>query len=100
MLRDGQIVAEAYGCLWTRDRVEMAAITHPDHRGRGYATAVCAHLIDTCEAVGFETYWSCDAHNEASLKLATKRGYEGPRDYRMFRYAQQPGVAVRTPVMA
>ncbi|MBE2212303.1 MAG: GNAT family N-acetyltransferase [Opitutaceae bacterium] len=86
MLVDGQIAAEAYGCLWTRDRVELAAVTHREYRGRGYATAVCAHLIDTCEAVGFETYWSCDADNDASLHLATKLGYDDPRDYRLLRY--------------
>lgn len=86
MLVDGRIVAEAYGCLWTRDRVELAATTLPESRGRGHATAVCAHLIDTCEAVGFETYWSCDAQNDASLRLATKLCYEDPRDYRLLRF--------------
>lgn len=92
MLVDGRIVAEAYGCLWTRDRVELATVTHPECRGRGYATAVCAHLIDTCEAVGFETYWSCDAGNEPSLRLAVKLGYDEPRDYRLLRF-ERAGVA-------
>lgn len=97
LLVDGQIAAEAYGCLWTGDRVELAAVTHPDFRGRGYATAVCAHLIDTCEAVGFSTYWSCDADNDASLRLAVKLGYDDPRDYRLLRFEQTP---VSVPVMA
>lgn len=100
LLVEGRIVAEAYGCLWTRDRVELAATTHPEHRGRGYATAVCAHLIDTCEAVGFETYWSCDADNEASLKLAVKLGYDGAKDYRLLRFEQTPVVAALAPVAA
>lgn len=86
LLVEGRVAAEAYGCLWTRDRVELAATTLPEYRGRGYATAVCAHLIDTCEAVGFETYWSCDAHNDGSLRLATKLGYDDPRDYRLLRF--------------
>ena len=90
LLVEGRIVAEAYGCLWTRHRVELAAMTHPESRGRGYATAVCAQLIDTCEAVGFETYWSCDAGNEASIRLATKLGYEDPRDYRLLRFDRAP----------
>lgn len=90
ILMDGRVAAEAYGCLWTRDRVELAAVTQPEYRGRGLATAVCAHLIDTCEAVGFETYWSCDAGNDASLHLATKLGYDDPRDYRLLRYERTP----------
>jgi GNAT superfamily N-acetyltransferase len=96
LLVDGRIVAEAYGCLWTRDRVELAATTLPECRGRGYATAVCAHLIDTCEAVGFETYWSCDAHNDGSLRLAVKLGYDDPRDYRLLRFerASEPAAPV------
>ena len=93
MLVDGRIVAEAYGCLWTRDRVELAAITHPASRGRGYATAVCAHLIDTCEAVGVETYWSSDADNEPSLRLANRLGYHDPRVYRVLRFERVPVAA-------
>lgn len=90
LLVDGRIMAEAYGCLWTGDRVELAVMTHPEARGRGFATAACAHLIDTCEAVGFQTYWSCDADNEPSLHLAHKLGYDEPRDYRLLRFDQAP----------
>ena len=97
MLVDGRIASEAYGCLWTRDRVELATITHAEYRGRGYATAVCAHLIDTCEAVGFETYWSCDAQNETSLRLAVKLGYDEPRDYRLLCFDR---ASVPAPVLA
>jgi GNAT superfamily N-acetyltransferase len=86
LLVDGQIVAEAYGCLWTRDRVELVVTTQAGHRGRGYATAVCAHLIDTCEAVGVGTYWSCEAHDDASLRLAVKLDYAAPRDFRLLRF--------------
>lgn len=93
MLVDGRIVAESYGCLWTRERVELAVTTLSESRGRGYATAVCAHLIDTCEAVGFETYWSCEAHNDASLRLAHKLGYDDPRDYRLWHFEAAPVAA-------
>ncbi len=86
LCHEGHVLAEAYGCLWTAERVELAVTTDPAARGRGYATAVCAHLIDTCEAVGFATYWSCDADNEPSVRLATKLGYEEPREYRLLRF--------------
>lgn len=90
LLVDGRVMAEAYGCLWTGERVELAVTTQPEARGRGYATAVCAHLIDTCEAVGFATYWSCDADNEPSVRLATKLGYEEPHAYRLLRFERLP----------
>lgn len=88
LLREGRIVAEAYGCLWTRDRVELVVTTPADCRGRGYATAVCAHLIDTCEAAGFQTYWSCGARDDASLRLAARLGYDDPREFHLLRFEQ------------
>lgn len=96
LLVDGRIVAEACGCLWTRDRVELAVTTQAEYRGRGYATAVCAHLIDTCEAVGCQAYWSCDAHDDGSLRLAARLGYDDPREYRLLRFehAAEPAAPV------
>jgi RimJ/RimL family protein N-acetyltransferase len=83
------VVSEAYASFWGIDRIEIATTTHPDHRRRGYAAAACAQLIETCEEIGFETYWSCDASNEPSLRLAHKLGYADPRSYRLLRYAQR-----------
>lgn len=84
------IVSEAYAAFWGGDRTEIAVITHPDHRGRGYASAVCAHLIAACEGVGLQPYWSCDAANAASLRVAAKLGFSDPRPYRLLRYEQDP----------
>ncbi|BET65948.1 hypothetical protein ASA1KI_08660 [Opitutales bacterium ASA1] len=86
LLLGEQIVAEAYSCFWGLERVEIATITHGEHRGRGYAGVVCAHLIDACEKVGFSTYWSCDADNVASRRLAARLGFADPQDYRLLRY--------------
>jgi RimJ/RimL family protein N-acetyltransferase len=89
LLVDGMVVSEAYACFWGRERLEIATITHPEHRGRGYAGAVCAHLIESCEGLGFATYWSCDAANRASCKLASKLGFADPQRYRLLVYRQR-----------
>lgn len=86
LLLSGRVVAEAYACFWGLDRVEIAAITHPEHRGRGLGAVVCAQLIEACESIGFATYWNCDAGNEPSRRLAAKLGYVDPREYRLLRY--------------
>jgi RimJ/RimL family protein N-acetyltransferase len=89
------IVAEAYAVIWSEDRAEIATVTHPEHRGRGHATVLCASLIQACEAVGLKTYWNCDARNEASVRLATRLGYIDPHEYRLLRYPQQGPVSRR-----
>ncbi|MGH8019506.1 MAG: GNAT family N-acetyltransferase, partial [Opitutaceae bacterium] len=93
LMLDNQIVSEAYSCFWGLDRVEIATITHGDHRGKGYAGAVCAHLIDACERIGFSTYWSCDADNAPSRRLAARLGFADPRDYRLLRYRRSLAAA-------
>ncbi len=91
----GRIVAEAYSCFWGMDRVEVAVVTHAEHRGRGYAGVVCARLIEACEAIGFKSYWSCDAANGASVRLARRLGFTNPREYRLLYYPQNPPPASR-----
>ncbi|HEX9784520.1 MAG TPA: GNAT family N-acetyltransferase [Opitutaceae bacterium] len=88
-----EIVSEAYSCFWGLDRVEIATITHRDHRGKGYAAAVCAYLIDACEKIGFSTYWSCDATNMPSRRLAARLGFSDPCNYRLLRYRRSMAAA-------
>lgn len=90
LMRDGAVVAEAYGCFWGSERVELAAVTRPEFRGRGFAPAVCAALIEIFEDLGFQPYWSCDAKNAPSLRVAAKLGFEDPRSYRLLRYQRFP----------
>ena len=46
--------------------------THPDYRGRGFATVVAARLVAHCLDHGIEYCW--EATNPASIALATKLG--------------------------
>lgn len=83
------IIAEAYAVIWSDERAEIATVTHPEHRGKGYATVLCASLIKACEGVGLSTYWNCDADNLASVRLAARLGYDDLYPYRLLRYARE-----------
>lgn len=80
------ILAEAHAPFWGQGVVEIGVTTHKAYRGQGYASVVCAHLIEACEQRGCQTYWSCDADNIASVRLAAKLGYSGERDYDILVY--------------
>jgi RimJ/RimL family protein N-acetyltransferase len=80
------IAAEAYACFWGNGKVEIVTVTHPEFRQRGFAGAACAHLIESCEALGLETYWCCDPKNRASMRLAAKLGFTNPRRFGLLRY--------------
>lgn len=80
------IAAEAYACFWGQGKVEIVTFTDPRFRQRGLAGAVCAHLIEACEALNLETYWCCDPRNHASVRLATKLGFTNPRRFWLLQY--------------
>lgn len=86
LLQNQDLVAEAHAPFRGEGVVEIGVTTHPAHQGRGYATAVCAYLIEACEQHGLQTYWSCDADNLPSLAVARKLGFGGERDYQILFY--------------
>jgi predicted GNAT family acetyltransferase len=88
---DEGIVAEAYAVIWSGERAEIATVTHPQHRGRGYATVLCASLIKACEGVDLSTYWNCDEDNGTSVRLATRLGYTDVQQYRLLHFERQSG---------
>lgn len=86
ILHSGKIVAEAYASFWGANRIEVAVVTASEFQRRGLAFFVSNHLIEACETLGFETYWSCDANNIASINLAKRHGYSKEKKYTLFRY--------------
>lgn len=89
LMVEESIVAEAYAVIWSGERAEVATVTHPQHRGRGYATVLCAALIKACEAVDLSTYWNCDEDNGASVRLARRLGYTDPHQYRLLHFERK-----------
>jgi RimJ/RimL family protein N-acetyltransferase len=90
LMMEEEIVAEAYAVIWNGDRAEIATVTHPAHRGRGFATVLCASLIKACEGVGLKTYWNCDADNLTSVRLAIRLGFDDVHPYRLLRFKHLP----------
>lgn len=56
-------------------KLEIGIETDADYRGSGFATLVCARLIDYCLENGLEPVWSCNSGNIGSRKLASKLGF-------------------------
>ena len=86
LIRNETILAEAYAAFWGKGQVEIAAVTHPQHRRSGHGLRVSAELIEACEAMGFQTYWSCNRGNHASMMMARKLGYRTEVGYELVEY--------------
>jgi RimJ/RimL family protein N-acetyltransferase len=83
LMRGDEILCEAFATRLTPDVMEMGVTTHKPYEGRGYGTLTCAHLVQACEAKGYQTYWNCNQQNIASLKIARKLGYRTEKAYRL-----------------
>ncbi|MFW9778151.1 MAG: GNAT family N-acetyltransferase [Candidatus Heimdallarchaeota archaeon] len=68
--------------------LELYIATHPDYRGRGFATLVGAKMIEYCLTKGIEPHW--DAANPLSVKLAQKLGYTHPEPYKCYYWRKNP----------
>jgi RimJ/RimL family protein N-acetyltransferase len=88
LLKDDTIVSEATAGPAAHGLFEMGVSTHPDHRGKGFATIVCAATIAACEAGGHATYWNCAKQNSASGAVARKMGYQAMREYRLLAWSE------------
>lgn len=73
-LRDGEVVSGASSYTYYREGIEIQVDTREDMRRKGLALCCSAKLILTCLDRGLAPSW--DAHNEESLALAQKLGYE------------------------
>lgn len=86
LMRENEIIVEAYASALGKTRAEIGAITREAYRRRGYASIACAYLIQTCENQGYQAYWSCDADHQASIRVAQKLGFRQARGYQIFEY--------------
>ena len=86
MLKGEEIIVEVYASSLGKDRAEIGALTHEAYRGQGYAPIACAYLIEKCEQIGYQAYWSCDADHATSIRVAKKLGFQYERTYKIFEY--------------
>jgi GNAT superfamily N-acetyltransferase len=90
LMNGDEICSEAYASFRAEGQYEIGVITAEPHRGRGYAYITCDHLVDECAKSGYQTTWSCDRPNAASIATARKLGYQRQREYQVLYYLQNP----------
>ncbi|MDR7382348.1 GNAT family N-acetyltransferase [Promicromonospora iranensis] len=74
---EGRLVAMAGERLHTDHWVEVSAVcTHPDRRGRGYATTLVAALTSRIRGRGKEPFMHVVGENTSALRLYEELGYE------------------------
>jgi RimJ/RimL family protein N-acetyltransferase len=76
LLEHGIPVSTAFSSFIIDNRLEIGIETSNNSRGSGFASVVCAKLIDYCLANEYEPVWSCNSGNIGSRKLANKLGFE------------------------
>ena len=91
LMRGEEIIVETYASALGAPYAEIGAITHEPYRGRGYTPIALAYLIEALEQSGFHAYWSCDADNPASARVARKLGFKIERPYEIWEYEPLPG---------
>jgi RimJ/RimL family protein N-acetyltransferase len=83
LMRGDEILCEASTGPAVMGIREAGVMTYEAHRGHGYATIACAHLIRFCEQAGYQTLWNTAKQNLGSNALARKLGYRKAQEYRV-----------------
>jgi RimJ/RimL family protein N-acetyltransferase len=91
LVRGSDILCEVPAFSIGAGRAEISVITHPDHRGKGYAGLTCRYFADACEQRGLMPTYSCDRENAASVAVARSLGFAEERECRRAQYRQQSG---------
>lgn len=83
LMREEEILCEAYAVYWAAGSAEIGVITHEKHRRLGYASMTCAYLVRACEERGYQTTWTCASENVASGAVARRLGHRREREFRL-----------------
>ncbi len=75
LMYQGKPVSTAFTAYRHNDILEIGIETEENFRGKGFASMVCAALINYCLENGLEPMWSCRLENTGSLNLAQKLGF-------------------------
>lgn len=89
LLVGDEIACEALAGPRADGVIEIGTGTAEAHRGRGYATVTCAHLIRACEARGERTFWNAAESNTASVALARRLGYRVEEPFEVVAWAKK-----------
>jgi len=91
----GVLLATAFASFIVGNKLELGIETNENYRGKGYAYAVSARLIDFCLEHAFEPIWACSSINLGSQKLAEKLGFHIVREIPYYKLPFQTVVEER-----
>ena len=94
LMAGDEILCEAYAPFIGRRTAEVGVVTAEGHRGRGLAAIAVAFLAESLSHRDLRLYWSCDAENTASIRIAEKLGLDNRRPYEMLLYRPLPAAGV------
>ena len=72
----GRVVATALVAACSERYADIGVYTRQGYRGRGYATAAASLVAQGVQAGGRVPLWGAGAHNQASLRVAQKLGFQ------------------------
>lgn len=73
---DGQLVAVAGYEIWGGVVADIAIVTHPDHRGRGFGRAAVAHLAKRAITAGLLPQYRTLEANGVSRRISESLGFQ------------------------
>lgn len=79
IMKNQEIISGASSYTYYLEGIEIEVDTHPNYQGKGLAKICAAKLILEC--LKRNIYPSWDAHNQTSLALARKLGYQFDHSY-------------------
>ena len=79
---EDKVVSHAGSIFPFTKHLEIQVDTDPEYRRNGFATIVCAKLIEHCLLNDIVPYW--EAHTEVSANIAEKLGFNDPQFYDLF----------------
>ncbi len=79
---EDKVVSHAGSLFPFTKHLEIQVDTDPDYRRNGFASIVCAKLIEQSLLNDVIPYW--EAHTEISAKIAEKLGFNDPQLYDLF----------------
>jgi GNAT superfamily N-acetyltransferase len=86
VVSDDRLLSAVTTSAWAGRHVDLGAVTAPDQRGRGLASAAASIVCGELRARGLVPVWGAGESNAASWGIAEKLGFRfvGRRDYVVF----------------
>jgi GNAT superfamily N-acetyltransferase len=88
--QEGELIAMGGERLWINGYPEISGIcTHPEHRGRGYATAVMWQLVRDHRREGLISWLHVSAVNQGAIELYQRMGFSEVRRIMLHRISRR-----------